>query len=114
MMVATIFATYKKWSQRQLRPLLLSFFGLRHGTLVDSKKYNLCFENVAQVKRLVDKFNYSGPIIAMSDNTKLKEHLGYSSLLGCIVGSTFSSEVKVTNNTNINNVIDLIKQQNAI
>ena len=33
-MVATIFATYKKWSQRQLQPLLLSFFGLRHGTLV--------------------------------------------------------------------------------
>ena len=51
----------------------------------------------------------------MSDNTKIKERLGYSSLLGYIVGSTLpSSEVKVTNNTDIYNVIDLIKQQNAI
>ena len=51
----------------------------------------------------------------MSDNTKIKERLGYSSLLGYIVGSTLlSSEVKVANNTDIYNVIDLIKQQNAI
>ncbi|CAG8855540.1 27273_t:CDS:2, partial [Gigaspora margarita] len=52
----------------------------------------LCFENVAQVKRLVDTIKYTGPIIAMSDNTKIKERLGFSSLFGCIVGSTLSTE----------------------
>src|SRR5436305_10702856 len=38
-MVATIFATYKKWS----RPLLLSFFGLRHGTLISTRiRFDTC------------------------------------------------------------------------
>ncbi|CAG8705592.1 7229_t:CDS:2 [Gigaspora rosea] len=51
----------------------------------DSQVFKLCFENIVQVKRLVDTIKYAGPIIAMSDNTKLKERLGFSSLYGCIV-----------------------------
>ncbi|RHZ54540.1 hypothetical protein Glove_426g102 [Diversispora epigaea] len=46
---------------------------------------DLCFENVARFKRFLDKINYKGPIAAMSDNTKLKPSLRYSSRLGCII-----------------------------
>ncbi|CAG8795430.1 9311_t:CDS:2, partial [Gigaspora rosea] len=52
----------------------------------------LCFENIARVKRLVDTIKYAGPIITMFDNTKIKERLGYSSIFGCIVGSVLSTE----------------------
>ncbi|RIB02308.1 hypothetical protein C2G38_2228167 [Gigaspora rosea] len=42
----------------------------------------LCYENVAKFKRLLDTINYNGPIAAMTDNTKLKLGLRYSSNLG--------------------------------
>ncbi|CAG8722760.1 1734_t:CDS:2, partial [Dentiscutata erythropus] len=59
-------------------------------TLHDSELY---FENVAQVKRLADTIKYTGSIIAMANNTKIKEKLKFSLLLGCIIGSTLSTEL---------------------
>ncbi|CAG8838223.1 26758_t:CDS:2, partial [Gigaspora margarita] len=51
--------------------------------------YNVFRQNLAgraiQNIRLVDTIKYAGPIIAMSDNTKIKERLEYSSIFGCIV-----------------------------
>ncbi|CAG8794298.1 12322_t:CDS:2, partial [Dentiscutata erythropus] len=68
-----------------------------------------------QVKRLVDTIKYTGPIIVMSDNTKLKERLGFSSLYSCIVGSTLSTEsTKVSSYEDIYQIIDTIKLHNAI
>ncbi|CAG8833038.1 45888_t:CDS:2, partial [Gigaspora margarita] len=76
---------------------------------------DFCFENVVQVKRLVDTLNYTSTIIAMSDNTKLKERLGFSSLYGCIVGSIFLIEkTKVFSYKNIYQIVDTIKSCNAI
>ncbi|RHZ75230.1 hypothetical protein Glove_216g156 [Diversispora epigaea] len=49
------------------------------------KNPDLCFENVVRFKRFLDSINYTGPITAMSDNTKLKSQLRYSSQLGCII-----------------------------
>jgi len=67
---------------------------------------DLCFENVARFKRFLDKINYKGPIAAMSDNTKLKSSLRYSSQLGCIIGSTLSKEeTKINNYNDIPNII---------
>ncbi|CAG8717288.1 37789_t:CDS:2 [Gigaspora margarita] len=75
----------------------------------------LCFENVAQVKRLADTIKYTGPIIALSDNTKIKERLGFSSLLGCVVGSTLSTELtRVSTHEDIYQIVDMIKSHNAI
>ncbi|CAG8855204.1 9611_t:CDS:2, partial [Gigaspora margarita] len=75
----------------------------------------LCFENIVQVKRLVDMIKYTGPIIAMSDNTKLKERLRFSSLYGCIVGSTLSTKLtKVSLYEDIYQIVDMIKSYNAI
>jgi len=51
---------------------------------------DLCFENVARFKRLLDRINYKGLIAAMSDNTKLKSHFHYLTQLECIIGSTLS------------------------
>ncbi|CAG8785689.1 15901_t:CDS:2 [Cetraspora pellucida] len=75
----------------------------------------LCYENVVHVKRLVNTIKYTGPIIAMSDNTKLKERLGFSFLYGCIVGSTLSTEsTRVSSYEDIYQIIDTIKSHNAI
>ncbi|EXX58814.1 hypothetical protein RirG_194570 [Rhizophagus irregularis DAOM 197198w] len=75
----------------------------------------LCFENVAQFKRLIDTIGYDGPIAAMTDNTKLKERLRYSPILGCIIGSTLSKEETIINvYSDIPSTINKIKEENAI
>ncbi|RHZ84760.1 hypothetical protein Glove_76g19 [Diversispora epigaea] len=79
------------------------------------RQLHLCFENVARFKRFLDKINYKGPIAAMSDNTKLKPSLRYSSQLGCIIGSTLSQEeTKINAYSDIPKVIQLIKDKNGI
>ncbi|CAG8693190.1 4836_t:CDS:2, partial [Dentiscutata erythropus] len=68
-----------------------------------------------QVKRLVDTLDYTSPIITMSDNTKLKERLGYLSLYSCVVGLTLSIEkTKVFSYEDIYQIVDTIKSYNAI
>jgi len=53
--------------------------------------------------------------VAMSDNTKLKSSLRYSSQLGCIIGSTLSKEeTKINNYNDIPNIIQHIKDKKAI
>lgn len=75
----------------------------------------LCFENVAQFKRFLDSIDYDGPIAAMTDNTKLKPRLRYSSQMGCIIGSTFSNnETNIKTYNDISITIDKIKENNAI
>ncbi|CAG8774700.1 45195_t:CDS:2, partial [Gigaspora margarita] len=75
----------------------------------------LCFENIVQVKRLVDTIKYAGPIIAISDNTKLKERLGFSFLYGYIVGSTLLTKLtKVSSYEDIYKIIETINSHNAI
>ncbi|PKB95297.1 hypothetical protein RhiirA5_262239, partial [Rhizophagus irregularis] len=76
---------------------------------------NLSFENVAKFKRLIDTLNYRGPIVAMSDNTKLKPALRYNPVLGCIVGSTLSTEqTKINKYEDIQPIINNIKTKKAI
>jgi hypothetical protein len=76
---------------------------------------DLCYENVAKFKRLIDSIKYDGPIAAMTDNTKLKPRLRYSSQLGCIVGSTLSIEdTKIDKYSDIPIIINNIKKEKAI
>ena len=71
----------------------------------------LCFENVARFKRFLDSIGYDGPIAAITDNTKLKPHLRYSSQMGCIIGSTFSNnEANITTYDDIPITINNIKE----
>lgn len=66
-------------------------------------------------KRYADSLKYNGPVAAMTDNTKLKECLSYSAILGCIIGSTLPiSETKVSNYEEVITIIDKIKAENAI
>ncbi|CAG8851332.1 18695_t:CDS:1, partial [Gigaspora margarita] len=66
-------------------------------------------------KRLADTIKYTGPIIAMSDNTKIKKRLGFSSLFGCVVGSTLLTELtKVSTYEDVYRIVDMIKSHNAI
>jgi hypothetical protein len=72
----------------------------------------LCYENVARAKRLIDTINYNGPICAMTDNTKLKPRLRYSPNLGCIIGSVLSKEETMVNIYNdIPKIINNIKSE---
>ena len=50
---------------------------------------SICLENIACFKRLADSMNYKGPVIAMTDNTKVYPCLGYFANLGCIIGFVF-------------------------
>jgi hypothetical protein len=75
----------------------------------------LCYENVACAKRLIDTINYNGPICAMTDNTKLKPRLRYSPNLGCIIGSVLSKEETTVNVYNdIPKIINNVKSENGI
>ena len=75
----------------------------------------LCYENVARAKRLIDTINYNGPICAMTDNTKLKPRLRYSSNLSCIIGSVLSNEETMVNVYNdISKIINNIKSESGI
>ncbi|RIB11242.1 hypothetical protein C2G38_2262096 [Gigaspora rosea] len=76
---------------------------------------SICLENMARFKRLADSMNYNGPVIAMTDNTKLRPRLGYSASLGCIVGSTFSlNQARVNDYNEVNTVIQNMVANKAI
>ncbi|CAG8782353.1 21707_t:CDS:1, partial [Racocetra persica] len=53
---------------------------------------DLCYENIARFKRLIDSIQYNSLIATMTDSTKLKLCLRYSSQLGCIVGLILSND----------------------
>ncbi|CAG8788506.1 42886_t:CDS:2, partial [Gigaspora margarita] len=75
----------------------------------------LCYENVAKFKKLIDTINYNGPIAAMTDNTKLKLGLRYSSNLGCIIESVLSNEeTKINIYSDISRIINKIKTEDRI
>ncbi|CAB4436211.1 unnamed protein product [Rhizophagus irregularis] len=76
---------------------------------------DFCYENVARFKRLLDALHYKGPVVAMTDCTKLKAGLQYSSNLGCIVGSTLDrSDCMIETYDDIYDKVSNIKQKNAI
>ncbi len=51
----------------------------------------------------------------MTDNTKLKPGLRYSSQFGCIIGSVLdNSETKITDYDQIPQIVNKIKNENAI
>ncbi|CAG8602924.1 203_t:CDS:2, partial [Cetraspora pellucida] len=76
---------------------------------------SICLENMARFKRLADSLNYKGPVIAMTDNTKVYPRLGYSANLGCIIGSVFSLDQTMVNDYNeAESVIQNIISNNAI
>ncbi|CAG8826962.1 1769_t:CDS:1, partial [Gigaspora rosea] len=71
--------------------------------------------NVAQFKRFLNAVHYKGPVVAMTDCTKLKAGLQYSSNLGCIVGTTLNkNDCKIETYDDIYNKVSNIKQVNAI
>ncbi|RIA87788.1 hypothetical protein C1645_877805 [Glomus cerebriforme] len=72
---------------------------------------DLCYENVARFKCLIDTIQYNDSIAAMTDNTKLKSRLRYFPQLGCIVGSTLPyDQTKVNTYSDISNVCAYILQ----
>ena len=50
------------------------------------------YENVARFARVMQALKWTGPVVAMTDCTKIRAKLTYSQELGCITGSTLSVE----------------------
>ncbi|RGB26099.1 hypothetical protein C1646_770898 [Rhizophagus diaphanus] len=76
---------------------------------------NLCHENVARFKRLLDSLHYKNNVVVMTDCTILKSRLQYSTNLGCIVRSTLDqNNCKIETYDNIYKKISDIKQRNVI
>ena len=76
---------------------------------------DICYENMLRFKKFAILLNYNKPVTTMTDNTKLKESLSYSSTLGCVIRLTISiSETKVSNYEEVITIIDKIKIENAI
>lgn len=46
------------------------------------------YENVARFARAMEALKWTGPVVAMTDCTKIRTKLTYSQKLRCIVGST--------------------------
>lgn len=46
------------------------------------------YENVVRFARAMNALNWTGPVVAITDCTKIRTKLTYSQELGCIVGST--------------------------
>ena len=64
---------------------------------------------------MLDTLKYDGPIVAMTDNTKLKSNLQYSAQFGCIVDfSLQQEETQVNNYDDISVIINNIKEKKAI
>jgi len=59
-----------------LKHLLISIYTLFRYFQNNSEKKlvdpNICYENVARFKQLLNTLKYDGPVVAMTDNTKLK------------------------------------------
>jgi hypothetical protein len=75
----------------------------------------LSYENFVKVAHAIHKLKWTGPVICMTDCTKIKPKIAYSSELGCIVGSTLSyNEAQVNNYQDISTLIQKIKDNNQI
>ncbi|CAG8584460.1 5235_t:CDS:2, partial [Gigaspora rosea] len=67
---------------------------------------------ITKSKWFIDRF---GPVVAMTDCTKVKAGLQFSSSLGCIVGSTLNqNDCIIKTYEDIYNKVSNIKQENAI
>jgi len=76
---------------------------------------NMCYENVARFKRLLDTLKYDGLIVAITDNIKLKPGLQYFAQFGCIISSSLQlEETQVNNYDDIPIIINNIKEKKAI
>ncbi|CAG8706742.1 32321_t:CDS:1, partial [Racocetra persica] len=59
--------------------------------------------------------NYNGPVIAITDNTKLYPYLSYCTNLGYVIGSTFLlDQARIGNYDEIKTVIQNMISNNAI
>ncbi|CAB4415318.1 unnamed protein product [Rhizophagus irregularis] len=94
--------------------VILGDFSVRALDLFRQNLEGRCIQSI-RFKRLIDTIQYNGPIAAITDNTKLKSRLRYSPQLGCIVGSILPyNQTKVNNYGDIPNIINCIKDHNAI
>ena len=76
---------------------------------------NMVYENVARFARAIHALKWDGPIVAMTDCTKVRAKLTYSQELGCIVGSTMTFEdTCVTTYDDIHQIIKDIREKNVI
>ena len=76
---------------------------------------NLILENITKFACIAKELKWKGPILLMTDCTKIRPKLVYSQELGYITGSTLSpNEVSISNINDIHAKIRYIYENNAI
>ena len=73
------------------------------------------YENVVRFACAMEALKWTGPVVAMTDCTKIRAKLTYSQELGCIVGSTLNfDDTQVTTYDDIHSKIREIQDNKAI
>ena len=76
---------------------------------------NLVYENVARFARAMNALNWNGPVVAMTDCTKVRSKLTYSQELGRIIGSIMPfEESQVHTYSDIHEIIKNIREKKEI
>ncbi|CAB5202454.1 unnamed protein product [Rhizophagus irregularis] len=76
---------------------------------------NLVLENITKFACIAKELKWKGPVLLMTDCTKIRPKLVYSQELGYITGSTLSpSEVSISNINDIYTKVRYIYEKNAI
>jgi hypothetical protein len=75
----------------------------------------LVLENIKKFKQIVNDLNWKGPIVCMTDCTKVRPKLIYCEEFGCIVGSILSHNETIVNSyDDITSTIKKIKDGQKI
>jgi hypothetical protein len=76
---------------------------------------NLVFDNIMHFASAASQLGWKGPVVLMSDCTKVRPKAVYSSELGQIVGSVLSNEeVRVNSYDDIHRIMSSIKESRSI
>ncbi|GBB85929.1 hypothetical protein RclHR1_12370005 [Rhizophagus clarus] len=62
---------------------------------VNMKSLGKLYENILKVAQLIRALNWNGPIVGMTDCTKIRPKLTYSDELGCIQKNAIATQVRV-------------------
>ncbi|GBC29582.2 uncharacterized protein OCT59_008720 [Rhizophagus irregularis] len=75
----------------------------------------LSFENIVQFAKVASDYHWKGPVILMTDCTKLRPKVVYSQEFGAIMGSVLpSNQTKVSTYEDIHATMKLIRENNAV
>lgn len=75
----------------------------------------ISLENIARFAKIADELHWKGPVVLMTDCTKLRPKVVYSQEFGSIMGSILpTDQTKCETYDDIHKIMNNIKEQGAI